>query len=117
MRKSGLDDTSAETLDDPYPARRRFFHVTKVSAGLTIFLCTVAGVTLALTLFTTISNANLDNRMLTEHDWVSKNFVSRPEEDERARQLDRRLQEIRETQIQISTQINEFENRALGNRR
>lgn len=105
------DDTSVETDDDPYPARRRFFHVTKASAGLTVFLATVAGVTLSLTLFTMITDSKLDARMLMEREWIARNYVARPEEEERARQIDRRLQEIRETQIQISTQINELAQR------
>ncbi len=111
-----MDDTNVESDDDPYPPRRRFFHVTRASAGLTVFLATVAGVTLALTLFTMITDSKLDARMLLERDWIARNFVARPEEEERARQIDRRLQEIRETQVQISTQINEFEQRFFKGR-
>jgi len=112
-KKFDGDDTSAEDLEDPYPPRRRFFHVTQAKAGLTMF----GSVFAALMVFGFIADAHLDNRMLAERDWVGLHFVTRDQEDERVRQLDRRLQEIRETQVQIATMLDEMKKLIFDYRR
>ena len=102
--QDNFDDTNAETNDDPYPPRRKFFHVTQTKAGITIFGSVIA----ALTVFSFVADSRLDNRMLSERDWIAVHFVSASQEDERIKALDRRLQEIRETQVQIATMLDEM---------
>jgi hypothetical protein len=100
-----LDDTSAEDLvEDPYPPRRRFFHVTQFRAAITMF----GSVAAALGIFYFIADARMDSRELMERDWIASHFVTSAQEDERIKALDRRLQEIRETQVQIATMIDEM---------
>ena len=112
-KKFSGDDTSAEDLEDPYPPRRRFFHVTQAKAGITIFSSVLA----ALTIFSFIADSRLDNRMLAERDWIGLHFVSSAQEDERIKALDRRLQEIRETQVQIATMLDEMRKQIFDGRR
>lgn len=103
------DDTSAESIDDPYPPRRRFFHVTKISAGITVFFSSLGAAVAALGLFTFVAKSELDSRMLLERDWIDSHYVSVLQEAERVKSLDTRLQEVRETEIQVATMLHELQ--------
>jgi len=111
------DDTSAESLEDPYPARRRFFHVTRASAGITVFFAALGAAMAALGLFTFIAKSELDSRMLLERDWIDSHYVSASQETERIKSLDGRLQEVRETEIQVATMLHELQTQLIANAR